>query len=154
MKSLRFILPILICCLSCTGNTIYKKPEGLISRDSMIMLLADMHIATAAKYTKNSFEEKNVNYMSFIYEKYKIDSTRFEISNTYYTSKIDEYDELLNDVKKDLKSKGKIIQKELNKIDSIRNSLEFDQKELDSIALLKKKDSALMKEIHKEWKIN
>ncbi|CAM1345371.1 DUF4296 domain-containing protein [Tenacibaculum amylolyticum] len=149
MKSLRFIIPILICCLSCTGNTIYKKPEGLIPRDSMIMLLSDMHIATAAKYTKNKFQKKNVNYMPFIYEKYKIDSTRFDISNTYYTSRIDEYDELINDVKKRLEEKGKIIQKELNIADSIKK-IALEKQKLDSLANVKMVDSLLIKESMKD----
>ncbi|TCP23960.1 uncharacterized protein DUF4296 [Tenacibaculum skagerrakense] len=134
MKRLQFIIASLILFVSCTGNTIYKKPKDLIPRDSMVLLLTDMHIAAAARQTKNKFNGKDVNYMYLIYEKYKIDSTRFENSNTYYTSMIDNYDKLLNEVKEHLQQKGVDIQKEINASDSITKDKKKEVKlEIDSL---------------------
>ena len=134
MKRLQFIIASLILFVSCTGNTIYKKPKDLIPRDSMVLLLTDMHIAAAARQTKNKFNGKDVNYMYLIYEKYKIDSTRFENSNTYYTSMIDNYDKLLNEVKQNLQQKGDDIQKEINASDSITKDKKKEVKlEIDSL---------------------
>ena len=134
MKRLQFIIASLILFVSCTGNTIYKKPKDLIPRDSMVLLLTDMHIAAAARQTKNKFNGKDVNYMYLIYEKYKIDSTRFENSNTYYTSMIDNYDKLLNEVKQNLQQKGVDIQKEINASDSIAKDKKKEVKlEIDSL---------------------
>ena len=134
MKRLQFIIASFILFVSCTGNTIYKKPKDLIPKDSMVMLLTDMHIAAAATGTKNKFNSKGVNYMYFIYDKYKIDSTRFESSNTYYTSMIDNYDKLLNEVKQNLQQKGVDIQKEINASDSITKDKKNEVKlEIDSL---------------------
>lgn len=120
MKRLKYIIPILILFVSCTGNTIYKKPKDLIARDTMVMLLTDMHIAASAKGTKNKFNKKGVVYMHFVYEKYNIDSTRLANSNKYYTSIIDNYEKLLNDVKQNLQDQGVVIQKEILASDSIK----------------------------------
>ena len=90
--------------VSCTSNTIYKKPENLISKDSMVLLLTDMYIASSAKNQKNKFLERENNYMFLVYEKYKIDTTRFDISNIYYTSQVDEYTEILKKVKSNIDS--------------------------------------------------
>ncbi len=123
MRFLKFFLYVFLC-ISCTGNTIYEKPEDLITKDTMILLLTDMHIASASKYTKNKVNEKGINYMSLVYQKYKIDSIRFERSNVYYISKIDEYDKLLNRVKTKLKKISKKIQREINKSDSLEKKKE------------------------------
>ena len=41
--------------------------------------------------------------MSLVYEKYHIDSIRFAESNIYYTAKIDEYEEIFEEVQRRLK---------------------------------------------------
>ncbi|WP_386106290.1 DUF4296 domain-containing protein [Tenacibaculum geojense] len=106
--------------LSCTSNTVYKKPEGLIPKDTMIALLTDMYIASAAKNTKNKFLQNRVNYMYLVHEKYGIDSTRFDMSNTYYTSKIEEYNDLIKEVKKRLEAKHEVYVKLVDSLDSIK----------------------------------
>ncbi|MFY7672101.1 DUF4296 domain-containing protein [Tenacibaculum sp. MEBiC06402] len=134
MRSFKFFIATLILFGSCTGNTIYEKPKDLIPKDSMVLLLTDMHIAAAARQTKNKFNRKDVNYMHFIYEKYKIDSTRFESSNKYYTSIIDSYDKLLKQVKQNLQDQGVVIQKEINASDSIKKDKKKEVKlEIDSL---------------------
>lgn len=97
-------IAIILLLVSCNSNTIYKEPEGLIPRDSMISLLTDMYLASSAKNIKNKFLKKEANYMIQVYEKYRIDSVRFDLSNQYYTSRIDEYTDMLNVVKKRLDS--------------------------------------------------
>ena len=49
---------------------------------------------------KNKNGLKANNYISVLYEKYQIDSTRFASSNLYYTSKISEYEKIFKEVKK------------------------------------------------------
>lgn len=120
MRYLRFFLFFLIA--SCTGNTIYEKPKGLIPKDTMVALLTDMHIAVSAKQIKNKFYKKGITYMPYVFEKYNIDSTRFKSSNKYYASIIDEYDKMLLEVKNNLENKGKVLQEELAKKDSIKKS--------------------------------
>ena len=73
----------------------------------------------------NKNSERDVNYMPFIYKKYGIDSARFNRSNTYYISTIDEYVKLYQEVKDSLEKKAnfyKIIKKRKDSLrkDSIR----------------------------------
>lgn len=106
--------------VSCTSNTIYKKPENLISKDSMVLLLTDMYIASSAKNQKNKFLEREDNYMFLVYEKYKIDTTRFDISNVYYTSQVDEYTEILKKVKRNIDSLATFYKEMKKEQDSIK----------------------------------
>lgn len=119
MKSF-FYICIGLLLVSCTSNTIYKKPDNLIPKDSMISLLTDMYIASSAKNQKNKFLKREKNYMFLVYEKYRIDSTRFDASNTYYTSMVDEYTEILNKVKKNIDSLDVLYRKKQEVQDSIK----------------------------------
>ena len=136
MKNLSYFL-VSIFLVSCTSNTIFKEPKDLIPRDTMTLLLGDMMIASSAKFVKNKNEQKKVNYMAFIYDKYKIDSLRFQNSNLYYTSKIDLYEEMITDVKKNLEEKKDFYNKMSSRKDSIRRDsikkVGKKLKELDSI---------------------
>ncbi|WP_369048035.1 DUF4296 domain-containing protein [Tenacibaculum sp. UWU-22] len=106
MKQISYIF-LFVFLSACTSNTIYKKPKNLIPKDTMEFLLEDMFIASSAKYVNNKNFQKNINYMPFVYEKYKIDSTRFNESNVYYTSKIEEYYEILKKVTENLEKRYK-----------------------------------------------
>ncbi len=120
MRISRYIIGAFFLLISCTGNTIYEKPKNLIPKDTMIALLTDMHIASTSRLIKNKQKQKDVNYMFVLYEKYKIDSTRFHNSNVYYASKIDEYGDLLKEIKRNLEAKGAVVQKIINDRDSIK----------------------------------
>jgi len=131
------ILLLLVFFISCTSNTIFKEPEDLIPQDSMEMLMIDMNIASTAKYSKNKNLEKNINYMSLVYDKYNIDSVRFEKSNTYYISKIDDYKKMLERVKSRLEEMKEKFVEERTLLDSIRK--DSINKRRDSIKELKSK---------------
>lgn len=145
-----FIFSICIM-ISCTGNTIYKAPENLIPRDTMISLLTDMHIASASKPIKTVKNRRDLNYMQLVYDKYKIDSLRFEQSNTYYTSRIDDYDKLLKSVRTNLEVIASQYQVEKNTRDSIKKKeKELLKKKADSLTPKKSieavKDSLIIQE--------
>lgn len=118
MKRFIYILTGLLLA-SCTSNTIYKKPQNLIPKDTMVVLLTDMYLASSAKNIKNKFLKREKNYVFLVYEKYKIDSTRFDLSNRYYTSKVDVYSEILNKVKSNIDSLETIYKEEQKVLDSI-----------------------------------
>jgi hypothetical protein len=136
---------IFIFFLSCTSNTIFEKPKNLIPRDTMRLLLQEMMIASSAKFIKNTKQQKNINYMPYVYEKFKIDSTRFDHSNYYYMSKIDIYQEILENAKNSLESKSDVFNKIRSKIDSIRKDsmdcIKSNQRNLDSIKSTGKVDA-------------
>lgn len=119
MKKINYLL-ISIFLASCTSNTIFEKPENLIPKDTMSLLIQELMIATSAKYVKNKNLQKDVNYMPFVFDRFKIDSTRFQTSNMYYMSKIDLYQEILRDAKTQLEKQKEILNKIQTKKDSIR----------------------------------
>ncbi|MEN8124711.1 MAG: DUF4296 domain-containing protein [Bacteroidota bacterium] len=101
MKFFKYIL-LLVFFVSCEGKTNYKKPKDLIAKDQMIDLLTDMHLAIGATSVNNINSEKSKKYMFLVFDKYKIDSTRFASSNLYYTSNVDEYREMYEEINKRL----------------------------------------------------
>ncbi|SED94422.1 protein of unknown function [Tenacibaculum sp. MAR_2010_89] len=137
---------ILMFLVSCTSNTIYKKPKDLIPKDSMVNLLTDMYLASSAKNIKNKNLKKLSNYMVVVYEKYKIDTVRFDTSNKYYTSRIDEYSEMLNLVKKNIDSLYDIyitkqrIQDSLDRPNILNLTGTETEKQIDKKLLLKGKE--------------
>ena len=116
--------------VSCTSNTIYEEPKDLIQKDTMALLLKDMYLAVAAKNVTNKNSQRRFSYIPLVYEKYKIDSARFQRSNLYYTSKIDIYEPLLEGILKDLEADRKLFARQKKVRDSIRK---------DSISKAKKK---------------
>jgi len=111
---------LLIFLSSCTSNTIFKEPKDLIPKDTMSLLIQEMMIAYSAKSIKNINLEKKINYMPFVYDKYKIDSVRFQNSNFYYVTKIDLYQEIFTDVIAKLEKQKEELATIKNMKDSIR----------------------------------
>ena len=98
MKKHITCLFLIILLASCRSNTIYDEPIDLIPKDTMVMLLKDLYLASSAKSIKNRRQQRKVSYITLVYNKYNIDSLRFNASNLYYTSKIDVYEPMLNEV--------------------------------------------------------
>ena len=119
---------------ACTSNTIIKKPKNLIPKEQMVDLLSDMFIANGGDNIKNLNLQRNVNYFPLVFEKHQIDTIRFKESNYYYTSKIDDYDEILGKVNERLKALKQQYDNEIKIIDSIesvkRDSLKVSRRKL------------------------
>ncbi len=151
MNKFIYILFISFLMFSCTSNTILKKPDNLIPEDQMVDLLTDLFLAINAENTKNLQLERQVNYYPLIFEKYNIDSTQFKESNFYYTSRVDEYDELLLKVEERLKVLDEKYETLKRQEDSIVNTETLlKNKVADSIKNLKKRAIKPVKENLKE----
>ncbi len=122
IKKTVYIIFVIIF-LSCESKVKYDKPKDLIPKEQMIDLLTDMQLVIGTIGVKNKDLEKDKNYMSLIYKKYNVDSTRFAASNIYYTANISEYENIFEEVEKRLK-------KLQNKYDNERDSLIKSKKEL------------------------
>jgi len=85
----------------------------------MVDVITDLLIASGAKNIKNIHQQRDVDYYSLVFEKYQVDSTQFQESNYYYTSKIDDYDEMLAEVN--------------NRLRTLKNKFDKEKRELDSI---------------------
>ena len=123
---------------SCTSKTILKKPKDLIPKDTMVLLLTDLNIAKSAYNKKNLNNERNINYVVLVYNKYKIDSTRFLNSNYYYTSKLEEYDLIFKEVKKSLLLQREVLNKIVN--DDIREEEVEEEEEINELIRRKKRN--------------
>ncbi len=141
---------IYICFLfflfSCTSNTMYKKPENVIPKDSMVSFLTEMYIASSAKNIKNKYLKKEKNYVMYVYHKYKIDTVRFDISNAYYTSKIEEYTEMLEKVKFNIDSIKNIYDISTRIPDSGRYKKKLNKKKILEDKLIEKNSKLIKKE--------
>ena len=129
--------------MSCKSNTIYDEPLDLIPKDSMMMLLKDLYLATAAKSIKNSRQQKKVSYTTLVYNKYNIDSLRFNSSNLYYTSKIDVYEPMLNEITALLKKEQEFF----TEAKKIKDSLYTDSLLNNSIKIKKELKTENIKKI-------
>ena len=120
MSKFFYIALLGLFLINCTSNTIIKKPDNLVSKDEMANILTDMFLASGGENIKNLQLQRKVNYFPLVYEKHKIDSTRFKESNFYYVSRIDDYQEILDKVDKKLKALRKLNQEEMEVRDSIK----------------------------------
>lgn len=118
MNKLVYIFFLSILFLSCTSRTIYKKPKNLIDKEKMITVWTDLYIAAGSRSVKTKTLKTKINYAPLVLDKYKIDSVQFSESNIYYTSRIDEYEKMFEEVQKRLKDLKKIYEPEIKK-DSI-----------------------------------
>lgn len=125
MKQVIYIFLILFTLLSCTSRTIYKKPENLIPKEKMITIWTDLYMAMGAKSVQTTTLEKEKNYIPIVLEKYKIDSVQFSKSNIYYTSRIEEYEKMFQEVQKRLNDLKNIYDPE-TKMDSIIRNAQQD----------------------------
>ncbi len=136
----------------------YEKPKSLIPKDSMVVLLTDMYIASSAKNQKNKFLKREKNYIILVYERYKIDSTRFDISNEYYTSKIEEYTDMLKKVKSNIDSLSEVYREKRLIKNSIKDSIKkskgknifIDEKSPEELLKGKKKSSLKLMNINEK----
>jgi len=131
MNKLIYSLLLSILITACTSNTILEKPKNLIPKEQMVDLLTDMLLANGADNFKNINLQRNVNYFPLVFEKHQIDTTRFKESSYYYTSKIDEYDDIFEQVDQRLKALKEQYDIEIKLTDSI------DRAKKDSLRNLK-----------------
>lgn len=126
----------------------------------MIDLWVDIYIASGTQTVQNIKLEKRLNYFPFIYQKYNIDSARFMKSNIYYTSKIEEYEEMFQKVEKKLYEIRAVLDPLSEGIDPslpiyIRDSIRRTKtkKPIDSLKLNKDKTLNNIKEAKNEKKL-
>lgn len=119
---------VLLLILSYTSCQDVKKPEiptDLISQDIMVDILTDVYISNASRNVNNKLIiKRNLKLDSIIYNKYNIDSLQFVVSNTYYSSDLITYGNLLTQVQNVLvllKKEKDSIYKIVFKLDSIKN---------------------------------
>jgi len=136
MKKIVYISFLLILFLSCTSRTIYKKPKNLIGKEKMITVWTDIYIAAGARSVKTKTLRNKINYIPLVLELHNIDSIQFSESNIYYTSRIDEYEKMFEEVQNRLKDKKNRYDPQVKK-DSLRQLKQLKQDSLKKLKQLK-----------------
>ncbi|OUR98304.1 hypothetical protein A9Q86_14735 [Flavobacteriales bacterium 33_180_T64] len=95
------ILLIVISFIGCNSFNKPEKPENLISKDKMVDIMYEVFILNAAKgANKSKLENKGIYPQDYIFEKYKIDSLQFAMSNEYYGFYVEDYESIIGEVEK------------------------------------------------------
>lgn len=131
MRNSLYILASIFILMSCNSNTIIKKPENLISKEKMTDILVDTYIAKAAKNVTNINKDRNINYLSLIYQNHQTDSITFENSLKYYTANISEHQEILKATQQKLKlllTEAEENQKSEEELKKVQDSIEKNKK--------------------------
>ena len=144
---------IVIACNNLKGP---EKPKNLISKDRMVDILLDAKLIRSAN-SKNKIimRDSSLNINTYVYEKHKIDSLQFALSNNYYAFHVDDYEEIyttladsLEKLKATLKGQEAKEWKEQTKREEDSLEQVLKEKELlksltnrDSLSALVKRDS-------------
>lgn len=136
MKRLSGFLLGFLFLASC-GEKLMEKPENLIPRDQLVLILKDMAIANAAKGVNiGILKDHDIEPTSYVFEKYGIDSTQFVESDRYYASLPVEYEAIFEEVEALLDAQKTHLEEQKKIQDSLRllESKQKKNKVLDSIA--------------------
>lgn len=109
-----------IFVFSC-AEKLMEKPENLIPKDKMVLILEDLTILNAAKSTNAEILRKHkIDPMDYIFSKYGIDSIRFMESDFYYASLPAEYEIIYSEVEARLEKEKDRVAQEKRVNDSLK----------------------------------
>ncbi len=143
MKKAIYVL--LFSALFACSEKVIEKPENLIPKDQMALILYDLAIINAAKTTNPSYLiNRNFESMPFIYRKYGIDSVQFVQSDIYYASIPDEYESIYKVVEARLElEKNEVDESKTRISDSIRRIADEQRNKIRQEQLKKKEQDTL-----------
>jgi len=123
MSIARFFIGVLLLGFSSCGEQLIAPPEPLIPKDTMVAILKDMAIMTAAKNTNSQILKDNgIEPTRFVLNKYKVDSVTFVVSDRYYASLPATYTAIYEEVQQSLalqKENRDIRKREKDSLESI-----------------------------------
>lgn len=120
----KIVLPFFLILLFSCGEKVVEKPENLIPKEKMALVLHDLAILNTIESSFSSTLKKyDIEVMEFLYNKHKIDSVQFSQSDLYYASIPLEYQSIYEQVEAILETRRKAIEEESKKRkDSISDS--------------------------------
>jgi hypothetical protein len=109
-----FILIILLSsCYNTHDGEKILKPDDLIDRDKLVLVITDMEIAESTIREKQNLGQEieglQEGYYFAIFEKHKITKEQFDNSMAYYKQDLDE----LNDIYEDVISRLSVMESEI-----------------------------------------
>jgi hypothetical protein len=97
MKKLICIILAVTAFISCGHETVVEKPDNLIEEEQMVNMLYDLSLLQAS-YSVLNMQDKRIDGLKFLKEKYGVDSTSFTNSNKYYASQPEKYQKMQKQV--------------------------------------------------------
>ncbi len=92
-----------IAAWQCQDVKYPDEPENLIDTQTMVSIYTDTYLANASKrFNRTILLREGVELEQYIYKKYGVDSLQFEQSNAFYTSDIDLYKSMFEQVQDSL----------------------------------------------------
>ena len=136
MKQIISFFVGLIVLWSCAEKVV-EKPENLIPKEKMVLILHDLAVLNAAKSSfKSTLDRDGIEIMEFLYKKYQVDSLQFTQSDLYYASVPLEYQSIYEKVEDMLEKRKTAIDEHIRqRYDSIKDAR---QNKSDSLKALKK----------------
>jgi len=106
----KILLFIAMTSLISCAEKVVEPPEDLIPKDKMVDILYDLALLNSASSTNpQALKEKEIEVMSYLFEKHAIDSLQFVESDFYYASIPLEYEAMYMKIKARLEGKVKEI---------------------------------------------
>jgi len=111
MRASNFLMVFVALLLwQCSDIKYPEKPDDLIDKQTMVNIFTDAYLSNASKsFNRTILQRAEVDLGNYIYKKYQIDSLQFERSNAYYTANIDEYREMIVQVKQNLDARLAVV---------------------------------------------
>jgi hypothetical protein len=130
MKKL-VLLVLISLLLACGNKNQMEKPDKLIEKPVMENIMYDLALLQALK----------IDQKTYVYQKYKIDSTQFAQSNKYYASEMEDYKKMFQNV-------SERLQKQKTQLDTIikRQERIKSKKISDSLAKITPKKSPIQEQ--------
>jgi hypothetical protein len=99
MNKILFCFLTLFFFVTACNESVEKKPHKLVSRNRMIDMLVDIHLAAAvyqtSHYTNNAIKQySESDFYYSVLHKYKTADSTFEQSLIYYSSKPKEFEKI------------------------------------------------------------
>jgi Domain of unknown function (DUF4296) len=99
MKKIAPFIFALVFLIGCKKELV-KEPKRLIDKEKMVDIIYDLSLIDGMKVQDPSLiDSLKMSTNQYIYKKYKIDSTQFAQSNSYYAADSKEYEKMYNKVK-------------------------------------------------------
>jgi hypothetical protein len=97
-----FFIALIMLSLGCKPANKQSKPKNIIGRDTMVMILADIHLLETSLGIK-VFEDRKMNetrnhIKEKIYKKYLVNKKQFRLSYDYYAMQSATIDSIYIDV--------------------------------------------------------
>lgn len=110
MRNIVISFIIIIYLFSCSNKSA-KKPDNLISLETMEEVIYDVYMLNAIKISnKKLLQNEEVSFEKEIFEKYNIDSLQFAKSNDFYAADFETYKALIERIKKRMDSNKKALE--------------------------------------------